>query len=199
MYLLLEHIGVYWLTCVFVMKYWKTDEFVWNWQHVGQVLFNQLLTTPTFLFIFDQFKDDKHISLLFNLWYFILCTGIQSLLFFFIHRFFHQHRWCWTNIHRIHHFYDYPPPWAAFYCHPIEHIFLNLLPVFTGPCIFQLSESFTRFWTIVATINAVKAHSGTYLRPKQPEFHDIHHRFYNTNYGVDDFCDKWFGSFKKNV
>lgn len=77
---------------------------------------------------------------------------------------------------------------ATFYCHPLEHFFVNLLPLTLGPVVAGAHLSTAWLWYIVSLFSTTLAHSG-YHFPflPSPESHDFHHSrleqlSYNRNY-----------------
>lgn len=62
------------------------------------------------------------------------------------------------------------------YCHPLEHILSNVLPVAGGSVIMQSHTSVTWLWMMLATLTTLNNHSGYHLPfSHSSEFHDFHH------------------------
>ncbi len=74
-----------------------------------------------------------------------ICILIEELVFYYSHRLLHNPR-IYKYIHKKHHEWTAPIAITAIYCHPIEHIFSNLLPPLLG------ISSFYSFITFNTTI-----------------------------------------------
>lgn len=181
--------------------------------HVALVLFNQTLVTFLALHFFNiqevmkkNFRSQQVQNYPFSAPCFVvlnsckifLCYLVQCLLFYLVHRLLHQ-RQMYKWIHSVHHQYKHPVPWTAFYCHPVEHFFANLFPVFAGPIFFDLSFVMFRFWVMLATVNAVFAHTSfkklAHCDMTNP--HRVHHLKYRVNFGTGFWLDKYLGTEEK--
>lgn len=60
-----------------------------------------------------------------------VCILCEELLFYYSHRLLHHPR-IYKFIHKRHHEWTSPIAITAIYCHPIEHVFSNLLPPLIG-------------------------------------------------------------------
>ena len=58
---------------------------------------------------------------------------------FYIHWAMH-HKSVYKHVHKMHHEWTAPIAWEGVYCHPLEHIFLNLLSVGMGPTLLGRFE-----------------------------------------------------------
>lgn len=168
------------------------------------VLFNQLvLNTVIFASIvlaFEYFElwdriDMKVPSfprLMTNL---IACVLIYDVIFYFSHRLMH-HRLIYKHVHKIHHEWTAPIAAIALYCHPVEHIFCNAMPL-SGVFILRTDLASAIFFVEFVVISTCIGHSGLHLPFLiSPEFHDFHHRKYNECYSTDGLMDWIFGTSK---
>ncbi len=82
-------------------------------------------------------------------------------------------------VHKTHHEWTAPVGIASIYCHPLEHYFVNLLPVAAGPLIVGAHMSVSLLWFTLVIISTTINHSG-YHFPFLPssEWHDFHHARY---------------------
>jgi len=109
---------------------------------------------------------------------------VEEILFYYSHRLLHS-KMFYGPIHKMHHEWTAPIGVAALYCHPLEHVFSNVVPVFLGPFFMGSHVAVLWVWQLLATINTVNSHCGYHfpLMPS-PESHDFHHLRYNQNFGV---------------
>lgn len=124
--------------------------------------------------------------LLFDLSILICCEEIG---FYYVHRLLH-HRFFYNRFHRVHHEWQTPIAMAAIYCHPVEHIFCNLMPIFGGFLLLG-SHVFTCWlWICSVYFVVLNDHSG-YHFPffLSSEAHDFHHRKSTTFFGVFGVLD----------
>lgn len=105
----------------------------------------------------------------------IVCILVDEIGFYYSHRLVHN-KFLYKNIHKQHHEWQSPIAITALYCHPLEYILSNILPVAAGSIIMQSHTSVTWLWFVLATLTTVNNHSGYHLPfSMSPEFHDFHH------------------------
>lgn len=92
------------------------------------------------------------------------------------------------KFHKVHHEWKSPIPWSAMYCHPLEHLIVNLGSALIGPLMIGMCIQDTIIWSFVVTYQSLLAHGGEY--PKITE-HDIHHKLQVYNYGTGTYMDKF--------
>nr|CAB3244896.1 fatty acid hydroxylase domain-containing protein 2-like [Phallusia mammillata] len=160
------------------------------------VIFNQFLSfvlTALFYPLFKWRGMSTGLALptfqvvLFQLGGFIL---VEEVLFYYCHRLLHHPR-IYKHVHKMHHEWTAPIGIVGIYAHPIEHIFSNVIPVFTGPLLFGSHFATLWLWTVIALVNTSNSHSG-YHFPAFPsaEQHDYHHLKFNQCYGVLGILDR---------
>ena len=139
----------------------------------------------------------------------LFCAG--SVLFFliftdgliyWIHRWLH-HRLIYKYIHKGHHTWKVPTPYASHAFHPIDG-FLQSVPYHLYPIFFPLHKVLYLVMFVFVNLWTISIHDGDYrvpaiLRPviNGAAHHTDHHLFYNYNYGqYFTFWDRIGGSFR---
>lgn len=140
--------------------------------------------------------------------WFQLIVSILSFLFFtdmliyWIHRGLH-HRLVYKRIHKPHHIWKIPTPFASHAFHPVDG-FLQSLPYHIYPFIFPLHKMVYLGLYILVNIWTISIHDGDFRVPQilQPfingsAHHTDHHMFFDYNYGqYFTLWDRIGGSFK---
>ncbi|GFT99254.1 fatty acid hydroxylase domain-containing protein 2 [Nephila pilipes] len=115
----------------------------------------------------------------------------EEILFYYLHRILH-HRSLYKHFHKKHHEFTSPIAISAIYCHPVEHVLSNLLPVLAPWILINAHVLSIWTWVTLTSPLGVMLHSGYHLPLAQPpEFHHYHHMKFNENYGILGFLD-WF-------
>lgn len=105
----------------------------------------------------------------------VVCILVDEIGFYYSHRLFH-YKFFYKHIHKQHHLWQSPIAITATYCHPLEHVLSNLLPVAGGSMIMQSHISVLWLWLTIATLTTLQTHSGYHLPfCHSSEFHDFHH------------------------
>ena len=92
-----------------------------------------------------------------------------------IHRILH-HKLLYKHIHRIHHEYKWTIAMAGQYSHPLEQLFLNILPLGSGLIVLGCHIATAWIYILSSMINSTITHSGYHLPfLNSSEFHDFHH------------------------
>lgn len=139
---------------------------------------------------------------------FELIISIISFLFFtdmfiyWIHRGLH-HRLVYKRLHKPHHTWKIPTPFASHAFHPVDG-FLQSLPYHIYPFIFPLHKVVYLSLYILVNIWTISIHDGDFRVPQilQPfingsAHHTDHHMFFDYNYGqYFTLWDRIGGSFK---
>lgn len=122
----------------------------------------------------------------------LVCVEIG---FYYSHRLLHYPAF-YSRIHKIHHEFIAPYGIAAVYAHPIEVFVGNTLCVM-GPAWLINMHLFNWYLAIViGWIITINGHAGYALPPKHSNLHDLHHEFFNCNYGTFGVLDYLHGTVK---
>lgn len=122
------------------------------------------------------------------------CIFIEEIGFYYAHRLLHN-RHIYKYIHKQHHEWTAPIAITAIYCHPIEHIFSNLVPPFLGIFMLGSHVAVAWLWFTLVILSTLNAHSGYHLPFfPSPEAHDFHHLKFNQCFGVLGVLDRLHGT-----
>ncbi|XP_071452437.1 fatty acid hydroxylase domain-containing protein 2 isoform X2 [Hetaerina americana] len=168
---------------------------------IGNVLFNQIIVGLPFAYASLNLLKWRGLQpirelptfhwVLFEMAILIL---VEEIGFYYSHRFLHN-RYLYKVIHKKHHEWTAPIAVTAVYCHPIEHVFSNLLPPFLGVFIMGSHVATAWLWFSLAILSTLNAHSGYHLPfMPSPEAHDFHHLKFNQCYGVLGLMDRLHGT-----
>ncbi|XP_054632442.1 lathosterol oxidase-like [Dunckerocampus dactyliophorus] len=186
--------------CVFDHRLMKHPHFIKN--QVGQEI--RLATTslfwmsfPTVMLFFWEVRGHSKlydgINPTFLGWSEVLVSIVGFLFFtdtciYWIHRCMH-HRSIYKHLHKQHHLFKIPTPFASHAFHPVDG-FLQSLPYHVYPFIFPLHKVIYLSLFVFVNIWTISIHDGDYRIPG-PLIHLIngaahhvdHHLFFNYNYG----------------
>lgn len=168
---------------------------------IWQVLFNQLVVgvpSSLFMYILIKWRGFPPIRELPTFHWVLYELAVHILVeeagFYYSHRFLHS-RALYKYIHKQHHEWTAPIAVTAIYCHPIEHLFSNLLPPFLGVFIMGSHVATAWLWFTLAILSTLNAHSGYHLPFfPSPEAHDFHHLKFNNCFGVLGVLDRLHGT-----
>lgn len=144
-----------------------------------------------------------------------VCILVAEMYFYCVHRWIFHHRELYAILHKEHHEYILPRPFATLYCSVYEMLVLNQMTVILGPlllewCKWPLSFTSLMVWMTLVLVNIVIDHSGfasgsankTYngssvsnydgLLSTKSRIHDLHHLTSLYNFGVVGICDAVF-------
>jgi sterol desaturase/sphingolipid hydroxylase (fatty acid hydroxylase superfamily) len=123
---------------------------------------------------------------------FLISYVIASVYFYHIHYLLHHPKLYF--LHKKHHRFQKPWALAGLYCSPFEMIFANTFTASLGPIMTQMSPNYVYFWNLLMPINVLLSHSGLTIPYFMDNSHDLHHRYFNFNYGINSVLDELYGT-----
>ncbi len=202
----------------------EKEEWPWekpNWKvflnkHIKNILFNQIFIFGGVLLLSGLLKEKiphridyeslpswKEFTL-----HYLFTVTINDLCFFLTHWLLHHEKF-YQKIHKVHHENKITHAVAAYYAHPIEFLFGNVLVFTVGNIILgQRLHLFTSMMSMQIGIErTMETHSGysftwspIYITSyyleflSKPDFHSYHHLQFKGNYaGVYLIWDRYFG------
>jgi len=146
-------------------------------------------------------SDDDAASSAYNLVIFIAAAFWVPLYrefhFYFAHRFIHISA-MYKYIHSLHHRNTDIEPFSGLCMHPIEHLYYFSC---LGPSFLVYTTPFAFMWNgIHLLISPAASHSGWEDHFQSDQYHYLHHRFFECNYGTSGTpFDKMFGTFRDKL
>jgi len=196
-FLIFDHLIVHWSICIFLLSI-DTYLYISNkWDSyklsnrlfpvnildvIYQVLFNQIFITLPIIYVFMDIFPEGSLFELSNIYKIPVTLLSIEILFYYSHVLLHSNMF-W-KYHRIHHKWSGPSVISTLYCHPVEQIICNISPLILSGLISGLNINTMRLWHIVALSNTLISGHGGYKF--FGNFHDLHHKYKNCNYGILD-------------
>ncbi|KAH9509229.1 Lathosterol oxidase [Bulinus truncatus] len=151
--------------------------------------------------LYDNVSDTRlgYVGVILSMFTFIAFT---DMCIYWIHRFLH-HKLVYKHLHKLHHKWKVPTPFASHAFHPLDG-FLQSLPYHIYPFLFPLHKVTYLGLFLFVNIWTVSIHDGDFRVPENLKpivngsaHHMDHHLFYNYNYGqFFTLWDRVGGSFK---
>jgi len=145
------------------------------------------------------FRADPQLPSSAEMFHDYICFVIgNELIFYYGHAALHS-KWLYRNVHKIHHEFQAPFALVASYCHPLEMLLSNVLPLTLTGFLMQVHLYTVVVWIVFAVLGTQLHHSG-YHWPfipswdEQPDFHDFHHEKFTSNFGSIGFLDAIHGT-----
>jgi len=165
-------------------------------QTIINVLYNEVFILVPSLYLFSTImKDDKEflegeLIIIDNLYKIPMVFIVMDFIFYLMHRLFHS-KYLY-KYHSIHHQWTGPNTASTFYYHPLEMLFVNILPLLLSILICRVNFFTARFIHFISVSNTmIVAHGG--YKYFNNHSHDLHHKYRNCNYGIL-ITDRLFGT-----
>ncbi|XP_017554036.1 lathosterol oxidase [Pygocentrus nattereri] len=185
---------------VFDHSLMKHPQFLENqvWREIKYAMTSlPVISIPTVALFFAEVRgysklydnaDDSLLGwpgLIFSMITFLFFT---DMCIYWIHRFLH-HKLFYKHLHKPHHIWKIPSPFASHAFHPVDG-FLQGLPYHIYPFLFPLHKLLYLGLYVFVNIWTISIHDGDYRVPKVLEklingaaHHTDHHLFFDYNYG----------------
>ena len=105
----------------------------------------------------------------------------REVHFYLAHRFIHI-KFLYKYVHSLHHRNTDTEPFAGLCMHPVEHLYYFSC---AGTSLFIFTTPFAMMWSgMHALLSPAASHSGWEDHFQSDQYHYLHHRFFECNYGT---------------
>ena len=163
-------------------------------KHIENLFWNVFVFQPLSLGVILYIRPpvDTYHSLSAEILYVLIQFGFGEVWFYTIHYILHT-KYLY-RFHKTHHENNEVIGIFALYAHPFDAIVTNSGSIILLHYIIHFSLFHLYFIGTIAIVNTViSSHTGTKVG-----FHQLHHRRFTCNYGMDYFMDKLFGTKDKS-
>lgn len=124
---------------------------------------------------------------------FLSCWLLREILFYIAHRILHVPA-LYRRFHKTHHEFTAPVALSAQYCHPLEQLLANTLPIALPPVV--LRTNLLTMWGFLAyqLVETASVHSGYDFWGGWAKHHDLHHERFWGNFGAVGWVDWMVGT-----
>jgi sterol desaturase/sphingolipid hydroxylase (fatty acid hydroxylase superfamily) len=119
-----------------------------------------------------------------------------EVVFYHVHRTFHQNKWLYAKVHKIHHAWTAPVALSSTYAHPVEHIFCNLASLSAGPLLCGAHPAVLMSFALLFGLGVNMHHCGYWT--EDLGMHDLHHEAFNVNFGNAHILDIVYGTYRSH-
>jgi sterol desaturase/sphingolipid hydroxylase (fatty acid hydroxylase superfamily) len=127
---------------------------------------------------------------------------LAEIWFYYSHRLLHWPM-LYHRFHAQHHEFTKPYALAALYCSGVEMVLCNQMASVLGPYLVGMNMLELCLWMMVAVGSSLGAHSGMNQDDEFPTMlqkvnapHQLHHEYYNCNYGFLYLLDRLHRTFR---
>jgi sterol desaturase/sphingolipid hydroxylase (fatty acid hydroxylase superfamily) len=129
---------------------------------------------------------------------------VATFVFYWWHRWRHEHDWFWRHFHQIHHSPQRLEVITSFYKHPVEMVVNSIIGALLVYAILGLTPAGGAFYTLCTALGEFFYHTNCRtprwigLVFQRPEMHRIHHEHgrHRDNYGDIVWWDMLFGTYR---
>ena len=159
-------------------------------KHIEKLFWNVFVFQPLSLGVILYIRPpvDTYHSLSAEILYVLIQIGFGEVWFYTIHYIIHT-KYLY-RFHKTHHENNEVIGIFALYAHPFDAIVTNIGSIILLHYIIHFSVFHVYFIGTIAIVNTViSSHTGTKVG-----FHQLHHKRFTCNYGMNYFMDKLFGT-----
>lgn len=149
-----------------------------------------LLALPNQSFDWQNLPSKAHLARDILVWF-----VVEETMFFYLHRWLHVNKYMYQAVHKLHHTWTAPVSYVAMYCHPLEQVMCNILPLVLGPVLCGSHVAATGIYFFTGMVHTTAVHSG-YWFCDDNGMHDEHHAKFTVNYGVTGVLDVLHGTYR---
>lgn len=183
---------------VFKVQPIKKCEWIKLLKCIPEISFNGCISHAimyaTYMAVSEKQWDVSEAPGLFTIaWQIVFFVSSEEVLFYYAHRFFHENKRAYAMIHKKHHEWKSPVALVAIYCHPVEHVLCNMIPMITSLVLADMHVYLITLLFLVGLSHTCGVHSGYFW--DDDGMHDYHHEAFNYNYGVSGILDWIHGTY----
>ena len=199
MNLFISHFISFWLSVLNTTRYPTRKASLSKIEMLPLVLFNQFLVFLGIYFMIDMIPHYSGTFLNWIvdfIWKYPCMMLTMNLLFGSLHYMSHRIKWIYQNVHYIHHRLIVSDGMGAIYTHPLEQIFVNMMPIGIAIILFNANIYLTHIFVISISWGTVQGH--TYYGEKEFSKHILHHYYRMCNFDNSPYIlDRILGTLRK--
>lgn len=191
-----SHLLLFWsYTCIWLLltdRNFDRNEVLKVIKYVGKVqVYLMIPLGCMFHYVYSQLDNQEYLLnyplfTLYELQQWFSMMLYEDFMFYHIHRLLHWKKLYF--IHKLHHTWTKPIPCESIYASYTENVLVNFLPILLSALIVRLNMYYFYVWVLLTTFITLVSHSGGNTQ------HDLHHKYFNVNYGVSPLFDIIYGT-----